>query len=425
MVLEGVLRRALILMALLTVQCGDDDEVAEPQPAIETSEPVERADPVEAEVAPPDGPLIGLDTHVDTTQRMLDDGDDPFDTLEGGHLDVARMREGGLTGAFFSIYVSPRRFDESEAWERALALTRRVREVVAAHPDEARLCRSADDVRDAAREGKIAVLMGVEGAHALGTDDPETVLARVEQLYELGNRYLTLTWSIDSPLGHSSSGAHPERGLTPLGRRVVSRMNELGMIVDISHVSDRTFWDVMEHTRLPVIASHSSARALADHPRNMTDAMIRRVGQNGGAVCVNYYTQYIDADYRGRRRAIEFRRKREFEPLEEQYESWVDRGAAAFALAQRLDPDLRPPGMETLVAHFAHIVEIAGPTAACLGSDFDGVPELPLGMTDAGDLGVLREALAERGLPVRAIWGENVLRVLDAHSHRSSHVSAP
>ena len=403
--------KAISIVLALAFAC---EEPAAPEPQAEPP-PVERlgvgSSPSEPE---PDAPFIAIDTHVDTTQRMLDDGDDPFDSLEGGHLDVPRMREGGLTGAFFSIYVSPSRIEgDDERWERALALTRRVREVVAAHPDEALLCTSAEDVRRAARENKIAVLMGVEGAHALGSSDPETVLSRVRELHALGNRYMTIAWSIDSPLGHSSSGAHPERGLTELGRRVVREMNRIGMIVDISHVSDQTFWDVMDVTEKPVIASHSSARALADHPRNMRDDMIRRVAQGGGAVCVNYYTQYIDADYRGRRRAIEFRRKREFRGLEEQYPSWVDRGQAAFEIAQRLDPDLNPPTLRTLGAHFDHIIEIGGPGAACLGSDFDGVPELPVGMQDVSDLGALREELERRELPVRAIFGENLLRVLE------------
>ena len=401
-----------VALATLSLGCEERVEtspVPEPAPVAQ----VESTPPPEVE-AEDDGPILALDTHVDTTQRMLDEGDDPFVALEGGHLDVPRMREGGLTGAFFSIYVSPTRFEGAdERWQRALALTRRVRDVVAAHPEEALLCTSAEDVRRAAREGKIAVLMGVEGAHALGTDDPDTVLSRVRELHALGNRYMTLTWSIDSPLGHSSSGDHPERGLTDLGRRVVREMNRIGMIVDVSHVSDRTFWDAMEVTEKPVLASHSSARALSDHPRNMSDDMIRRVARDGGAVCINYYTQFIDADYRGRRRAIEFRRKREFRGLEERYPSWVDRGQAAFEIAMRLDPDLNPPTLETLGAHFAHVVDIAGPSAACLGSDFDGVPELPLGMRDVRDLSALRAELERRELPVRAIFGENVLRVLE------------
>jgi len=413
--------RWLFPMMLLVTSCGDDDAAATEaaRVAAETEEPeqVAPAQRVPAQVPSTEvveGPTIAIDTHVDTTQRMLDEGDDPFESLEGGHLDVPRMRAGGLTGAFFSIYVSPRRFEGEAAWQRALALTHRVREVAAAHPDEAILCTSAEDVRRAAREGKVAMLMGVEGAHALGTGDRALVMERVRELHRLGNRYLTITWSVDNPLGHSSTGDHPELGLTPLGVDVVREMNRLGMVVDISHVSDQTFFDVMDVTSKPVLASHSSARALADHPRNMSDAMLRRVGEDGGAVCVNYYTQYIDADYRGRRRAVEFRHKRDFDALEDEYESWVARGAAAQRLAMRLRPDLDPPDLDTLVAHFAHIAEVAGPDAVCLGSDFDGVPELPVGLADVSELGNLRDALEAAGLPVRPIFGENVLRVLAA-----------
>lgn len=360
--------------------------------------------------------MVAIDTHVDTTQRMLDDGDDPFSALEGGHLDVPRMRAGGLTAAFFSIYVRPSDYRGEAAWQRALALIGRVREVAEAHPEQASLCTDAPCVREAAREDKIAMLMGVEGAHALGTDDPDLVIERIRELHRLGCRYITITWSVDSPLGHSSSGSNPAAGLTSLGTRAVRLMNELGMIVDISHVSDQTFWDVMETTTRPVLASHSSVRSLADHPRNMRDEMIRAVGENGGAVCVNFYTQFIDADYRGRRRAIEFRRRRAFEPLEARYPNWVDRGQAAFELAQELDPDLDPPTLQTLADHFEKVVALAGPGGACLGSDFDGVPELPVGMRDVSDLGALKDALAARGLPVRPIFGENVLRVLEAQT---------
>ena len=427
------MRAWVLVLLLLAAACdGDDDAPAAPpderaeepaearaaqgDPAETAPEPAPLPPPPNIPVAPPsEGPVIAIDTHVDTTQRMLDEGDDPFEPLEGGHLDVPRMREGGLTGAFFSIYVSPRRVEAGEpSWERALALIARVREVAEAHPDEAVLATSAEDVRRAAREGKIAMLMGVEGAHALGTDDPERALERIRELHRRGARYMTITWSVDNPLGHSSTGEHPDRGLTPLGRRAVRLMNELGMIVDVSHVSDRTFWDIMEVAERPVLASHSSARALADHPRNMRDRMIHAVAAGGGAVCVNYYTQYIDADYRGRRRAIEVRRRREFEALDEDHESWVDRGRAAFALARRLDPELDPPDLGTLADHFEHIVRIGGPSAACLGSDFDGVPELPVGMEDVSDLGALRAALEARDLPIRPIFGGNVLRVLAA-----------
>ena len=399
--------------------CGSCDQGGAPRGPLERPDepPVAAAEAAPREVPPaePEGPPIALDTHVDTTQRMLD-GDDPSEALEGGHLDLPRMRAGGLTGAFFSIFVNPRRYVGEARWERALALTRAVRAFVEAHPDQAALCTTAAEVRAAARADKTVFLMGVEGAQAFGTEDPDLLMERLRELHRLGNRYLTITWSTDNALGHSSMDESPEGGLTDLGRRVVREMNRLGMIVDVSHVSDRTFWDIMEITERPVLASHSSARALAEHPRNMSDPMIRAVAEGGGAVCINYYNRYIDAGYAQRRAKLEWRRRPRFRALDaDPLPSWVDQGRRVFAMAQELDAELAPPTVETIADHIAHVVEVGGPEAACLGSDFDGVPELPLGMDDVSDLGVLREALERRELPVHAVFGENVLRVLQAN----------
>ena len=207
-----------------------------------------------------------------------------------------------------------------------------------------------------------------------------------------------------------------ELGLTDLGRRVIREMGRLGMIVDVSHASDRTFWDIMEVTERPVLASHSSARALAQHPRNMTDPQIRKVAEGGGAVCINFYTRYIDGAYARRRATLEWRERARFGAIEESEEgSWVDRGTRAFALARELDPELEPPTVATIADHIAHVVAVGGPEAACLGSDYDGVPELPLGMGDVSDLGALRAELEERDIPVRPVFGGNVLRVLAAN----------
>jgi membrane dipeptidase len=284
------------------------------------------------------------------------------------------------------------------------------------HPDDAVICRTADEVRTAAREGKAALLMGVEGAHALGTDDPEQAIRRIRTFHQRGVRYMTLTWSNDNPLGHSSSGEEPSLGLTELGRRAVREMNRLGMIVDVSHVSDQTFWDIMDVSRRPVFASHSSVRSLSDHPRNMTDDMIRRVAEGGGAICLNYFSQFIDVAYRDRRRALHREHAEQFEALEQEHDRYMDRGAAELTLALELDPDIAPPDLRTLGDHFQKVVELGGPEAACLGSDFDGISELPVGMEDVSDLGALRAELERRGLPIRPIFGENVLRVLSAQS---------
>ena len=412
------MRLAIGLFSVLAACGGEPATRTERAP---TPSPEERAvssgEPTNAAPSAAPDLLLAIDTHVDTTQRMLDDGDDIAERLHGGHLDIPRMREGGLHAAFFSIWVDPREHQGEAAWERAKALIGAVRRVAEQHPELAVIATTAADVRRAAQDGKIALLMGTEGGHALGTADPDVAIARLREMHGLGVRYMTITWSTDNPLGHSSTGEHPDRGLTELGRRVIAEMNRLGVIVDVSHVSDRTFEDIMDVTTRPVIASHSSVRALADHPRNMTDAMIRRVGAQGGAVCVNYYSQYIDIAYRDRRRAIEERHADRFEALANEHErDWIARSLAQRRLAFELDPTLEAPTVETLGEHFAHIVEIAGPTAACLGSDFDGVPELPAGLEDVSKLPALRAELERRGLPLRPLFGENVLRVLEAQS---------
>jgi len=349
---------------------------------------------------------------------MLDDGDDISQRLPDGHLDLPRMREGGLTGAFFSIWVNPRRFVGEAAWQRALALIETVVSVSRRHPEEATLCTTADQVRQAARDGKIAILMGVEGAHALGTEDPQISIERLRELHRLGVRYMTITWSNDNPLGHSSGGDHRELGLTDLGRAVIADMNRLGMLVDVSHVSDRTFSDILDIATRPVLATHSSARALADHPRNMTDAMIRRVADNHGAVCVNYYTRFIDAEYNARRQRLERQHAAQFRELERDHPRSSQRAGPESALVRQLAPDLEQPTLAVLGRHFDHIVRLAGPETACLGSDFDGVGELPVGLEDVSKLPALRAELERRGLDVRAIFGENVLRVLQANHVR-------
>ncbi len=363
-----------------------------------------------ARAAPPE---VAIDTHVDTPQRMAD-GDDLATELRGGHLDIPRMRRGGLTAAFFSIWVDPRRHRGEAAYRRALALVAAVRAVPERHPDAAALCTTSACVREAAAAGKIALLMGVEGAHALGTSDPETAIRRVRELHRLGARYMTITWSTDNPLGHSSTGRHRARGLTGLGRRVIREMNRLGMIVDVSHVSDATFFEAVALSSLPAFASHSSMRALADHPRNVTDEMVRAIAARRGAVCINYFPEFIDAGYRDERKRLEREHAAQFAEIRRRITFDEGRGLAELALAQRLAPGLVRPSVATLVAHFEHAARVGGPEAVCMGSDFDGIGELPVGLDDAAALPVLVEGLRRRGLDVRAIAAENVLRILDA-----------
>ncbi|MBX3271929.1 MAG: dipeptidase [Sandaracinaceae bacterium] len=420
--------RAWLAMALWTVgftACGEPPAGAPPPAApiaageapVERSpaEPAPSAVPAGSPAAPVEPVLLAIDTHVDTTQRMLDEGDDLAQELPNGHLDLPRMRRGGLHGAFFSIWVDPREHEGEAAWARALALIGAVEALAARHPAEVAIARTGDEVRAAQASGRVALLMGIEGAHAFGAPARDEVLfERLREAHARGVRYLTITWSNDNRFGHSSSGRAPSRGLTPLGRRLIRELHALGVIVDVSHVSDRTFWDIAAIAERPLLASHSSCRALSAHPRNVTDPMIRAIAEGGGAVCINFYTRFIDAEYAARRTALESSHRARFAQLRREHERW-DRSEPQNALARALGGEaLGVPTLETLGAHFAHAAAIGGPGAVCLGSDFDGVGELPLGLEDVARLGALRAELERRGLPLGPILGENVLRVLDA-----------
>lgn len=380
-------------------------EVVAPLAAVEV--PPEVAETVESFA-----PFVAIDTHSDTTQRLLDEHADLARRLPDGHVDLIRMREGGLSAVFMSIWVDPRRYPGEEAWTRAQALIASVRAFVEAHPGQVVLATTAEEVRAANREGRAAMLMGIEGAHALGAAEPNVLFARLEESARLGVRYITLTWTNDNVFGHASTGHHPGRGLTDLGRTLVARMNDLGVMIDVSHVSDRTVTDAIDVTRSPVIASHSSARALADHPRNLSDALLRRIAENHGAVCINYYAHFIDPAYGEARRALEREHRAEFDALP-RGRSWTT-ARARNALAHQLAPELHPPTIRTLGAHFAHVVEVAGMDAVCMGSDFDGISEV-VGIVDVSEMGNIYEELTRRSLDVQRIAGENVLRVMAAN----------
>lgn len=328
--------------------------------------------------------LIILDGHIDTSQRMLDAGIDISVRLPDGHIDIPRMQAGGLNAAFFSIWVDDT-YGPGTAYRRALALIGAVR-ALADRAADVELATNAAEVRGAAARGHVAALMGVEGGHAI-----ENSLDKLDELYARGVRYMTLTWNNGNDWAGSSMDARRQGGLAPFGREVVQRMNQLGMLVDASHVSDATFRDVLAVTTRPVIASHSSCRALASHPRNLTDDQLRAIAQNGGVVGINFFPVFLDADF-----------------------------AALYEEARRngVDPEtLHVPGLEKLIAHIDHAVHVMGVDHVGFGSDFDGISVLPRPMKDATSLPLLVAALVARGYSdsdVRKILGENFLRLLSA-----------
>ncbi len=361
-----------------------------------------------------------IDTHADTPQRFVDEGWDFGGALDGWHLSLDAAQQGNLAAEFFALWAEP------VAWQgqfahRTLALLEAVLEQIDKHSDRMALACSAEDIREAKRHGKFAALMGVEGGHSIEND-----LALLRLYYRLGARYMTLTWANSNDWADSSGDigdpavAH-HGGLTPFGRDVVREMNRLGMMVDISHVSDQTFWDVLGVSRAPVIATHSSARALTDVPRNMTDEMLRAVAQAGGLVMVNFYPAFIDKAWGEAWDAQEPERRAAKAEL---YASYAARGEKipggvweqrVFEFARRLP---RAP-LSALIDHIDHVAKVAGIGHVGIGTDFDGVPSLPEGLESAADLGKVTAALLERGYSaddLRKLLGENLLRFFETVS---------
>ena len=355
-------------------------------------------------------PII-VDGHIDTPQRMLDMKADITARLPDGHIDVPRMHEGGLTAAFFSIWVDAR-YGRGTAFRRALDLIGAVRALADTNP-EVELATTAEDVRAAAARGHIAALMGVEGGHAI-----ETSLENLDSLYRLGVRYMTLTWNNGNEWAGSSTDPDRHGGLTPFGRSVVKRMNELGMLVDVSHVSDATFRDVLAVTTRPVIASHSSCRTLAHHPRNLSDDQLRAIAKNGGVVGINFYPVFLDDHFRDQYEELRRRLRPETDAIRARYRSRP--GESAFEVDKfvgQAAESLDVPTIDRLVDHIDHAVQVMGIDHVGLGSDFDGISVLPRPMKDATSLPEVVRALEARGYSdsgLRKILGENFLRVLTA-----------
>jgi membrane dipeptidase len=363
---------------------------------------------------------IVIDTHADTPQRFLDEGFDigTVTPVSKGSIDLQKVRQGNLGAEFFSIWVEPSYFDGHYA-KRALDLIDSVYEQALRHPDQMVMAYSADDIVRA-RTGphkKFAALLGVEGGHAIEND---TRVLR--DFYRRGVRYMTLTWSNTNEWADSSGDindpkVHHHNGLTPFGMQVVAVMNRLGMMVDVSHVSDKTFWDVMAVSKAPVIASHSSARALTNHPRNMTDDMLRAMAMNDGVVMVNFYDAFLDESFRVAFAAQEPEREAAVKANEAKLRAQgkpLNYATVEDPVEKEWAAKLPRPPFKVLIDHIDHIAKVAGVEHVGLGSDFDGNPAMPQGMDSAADLPKITQALLDRGYTaaqINAILGGNLLRV--------------
>jgi membrane dipeptidase len=350
--------------------------------------------------------LIGVDSHIDTLQRVLNGNEDISRRLSRGHVDLPRLKEAGMVAPFFALWV-PTYYKGSEAVRRTLQLRDAMQGVLDAHPDQIELATTAADVERIAGFGKIAAVLTVEGGHQIADD-----LAVLRVYYRLGIRSMTLTHFRNNNWADASTDQPLHNGLTDFGRQVVREMNRLGMIVDISHVSDKTFYDTLALTSKPVIASHSSCRALSDVPRNMTDDMIRALARNGGVIGINFGAGFVSSkDAAALRQRIG--QAVATEP------DLTGRALDDFARADYLkEYGAMKPAAATLddaVAHIVHAVEIAGVEHVGIGSDWDGVNMVPAGLEDVSKMPALTAKLLERGFSeedVRKILGGNHLRVL-------------
>lgn len=351
---------------------------------------------------------IVVDGHSDTLWRVLDQGVDIGVRTVDGHMDLPRMREGGIDAQFFAIWPAPEY--GPHYIRRTLRLIDALKEVVARYPEQIEHATSVEDIERISSEGRIAALMGIEGGHAIEND-----LGVLRAYYELGVRYLTLTWSVRTDWADSSSAPERWMGLNRFGERVVKEMNRLGMLVDISHVSDDTFWDTLRVTRAPVIASHSSVRSISNHTRNMNDEMIAAMHENGGVIMINFASGFLDDRFRleSKRKKREF--KDRFSELGEEFlEDPVGYLDASWRLHREIHSQIESPPLDRVVDHIDRVVELAGIDHVGLGSDFDGVTSLPRGLEDCSKLPDLTRALLDRGYreeQVDKILGGNLLRV--------------
>ena len=352
-----------------------------------------------------------LDTHIDTPQRLAFEEFDLATRHPDGHVDIPRMRDGGLDAAFFSIWF-PGTVTGPAAIKRALDLIDQVREAVRANPRDLALATSVSGIRQANAEGRIAILLGMEGGHMIDDD-----LRVLRNYAALGVRYLTLTHSRHTNWADSSGEtSKPHGGLTSFGRDVVLELNRLGVMVDISHVSDETFEDALTVSRAPIIASHSSCRAISNNARNMTDDMLRRLAAKGGVAMINFHVPFLSEPFRAA--ALE---ASVAEKTREINKSCGDDESCAILKVGDFNRSLMQSGAlprvswEAIVDHIDHAVKVAGIDHVGLGSDFDGAT-MPLGMDDVSKLPRLTDALLKRGYSegdIEKILGGNFLRVME------------
>ena len=363
---------------------------------------------------------ITVDMHADTVQRIIDEHVDINQQLADGHLDAVRAREGGLDAQFFSIWVEPQLFGGGGpgAMKRADIQIEAVRALAEKHPETWQLATTANDVRKASENGRIAALMGLEGGYAI-----DERLENVDRYFQMGVRYMSPAWSVSTTwAGSSGDEAGKTRGLNDFGKQVVREMNRLGMMVDVSHVSDKTFWDIVNTSSRPVIATHSGCRAIANVPRNLTDDMIVALAKTGGVVNVIFYPEHIEPGWSEKKKRVDAEISELVQRASDEEPGGVAQKKLARDRVRAREYLKRLPSVSVsrIVDHIDHIVKLVGIDHVGIGSDFDGVQAVPADLKSVADLPKLTEELLRRGYSeqdIDKILGGNMLRVMEETSH--------
>ncbi len=365
-----------------------------------------------------------VDTHADTISRYVDDGEDLGTETGRGHLDLPRIRDGNLGVQWWSCFVAAAKVPTKDTIDRCLELLDGLKRLCVQYPDDIEIALTAADCRRIVADGKHAAVPCIEGGHCINES-----LAVLRQYHELGMRYITLTHFNTNTWADASTDAARNNGLSLFGRDVIQEMNRLGMVVDISHVSDKTFWDAIEVTKQPIMASHSSAWALAQHPRNMKDDMLRAVATNGGVVNVNFAASFVSE----RHRLDTEKNNEEMWAEIDDVERFARRSAVAHysgtpeyvqqqiaeirAQRRQVSRDIQLPTLSEVVDHIDHIAKVAGVDHVGLGSDFDGIGGGPIGLEDCSKFPGVTEELLNREYSeadIKKILGENTMRVMEA-----------
>lgn len=364
---------------------------------------------------PNNKPFLTCDLHVDTLQRVLDENVDLSIRTTSGHLDIPRMQQGGVAVQFFSIWVNPKQFQKEKAVERAWNLIKALQKQLTLHPDKMQLAICPSDIEHAINTGRIAAGMGIEGGHAINGQ-----IELLEAFFQAGVRYMTLTWSNSNEICGASTDEGRTQGLTEFGNSIVKLMNKLGMMVDISHVSDKAFYDVLDLTEHPVIASHSNLRRICSHPRNLTDDMLRALAKQGGVCCINFYPAFLDDDYYkinsnlGANLSAALSHVRKLYAKDDKKRAQAENQVCAIEFGK-----LPKVNYKKVVDHIEQAVELTDVNCVGLGSDYDGIGAVPTGLEDVSKIQIIAEELSRRGFSdssIEKIFFANVLRVFSAVS---------